>query len=131
MDVAPGYGVLPYSPPKPGSYKLPSLGAAADGQVLESTGQPATLHGLYAGRMVLLSFIYATCDDANGCPLATMVFHRIQSALEARPELKGRLRLITLSFNPAHDTPAVMVKYGEGFQSGGIDWHFLTTRSET
>ena len=130
MDVAPGYGVLPYSPPKPGSYKLPSLGAAADGQVLESTGQPATLHGLYAGRMVLLSFIYATCDDANGCPLATMVLHRIQSALEARPELKGRLRLITLSFNPAHDTPAVMTKYGEGFQSGGIDWHFLTTRSE-
>ena len=127
---APGYGALPYSPPKPGSYTLPSLGVAADGQVLESTGQPTTLHQLYAGRMVLLSFIYATCDDANGCPLATMVLHRIQSALEARPELKGRLRLITLSFNPAHDTPAVMTKYGEGFQSGGIDWHFLTTRSE-
>jgi cytochrome c peroxidase len=128
---APGYGALPYSPPKPGSYRLPSLGEAADGQVLESSGQPATLHQLYADRMVLLSFIYATCDDANGCPLATMVLHRIQSALTARPELKDRLRLITLSFNPDHDTPEVMAKYGQSFQSGGIDWHFLTTRSET
>ena len=128
---APGYGALPYSPPKPGSYTLPSMGEAADGQVLESSGQPVTLHQLYAGRMVLLSFIYATCDDANGCPLATMVLHRIQSALRGRPELEGRLRLITLSFNPTHDTPEVMAKYGESFQSGGIDWHFLTTRSET
>ena len=128
---APGYGALPYSPPKPGSYTLPSLGEAADGQVLESSGHPAKLHQLYAGRMVLLSFIYATCDDANGCPLATMVLHRIQSALKGRPELKDRLRLITLSFNPGHDTPEVMAKYGESFQSGGIDWHFLTTRSET
>lgn len=128
---APGYGALPYLPPKPGSYRLPSLGEAADGQVLESSGQPATLHQLYADRMVLLSFIYATCDDANGCPLATMVLHRIQSALTARPELKDRLRLITLSFNPDHDTPEVMAKYGQSFQSGGIDWHFLTTRSET
>ncbi len=129
--LAPGYGALSYPPPKPGSYTLPQLGPAADGQVLESSGQPATLHGLYAGRMVLLSFIYATCDDANGCPLATRVLHRIQSALKARPELKDRLRLITLSFNPEHDTPAVMAKYGEDFQSGGIDWRFLTTRSGT
>jgi cytochrome c peroxidase len=45
--------------------------------------------------------------------------------------LEGRLRLITLSFNPKHDTPEVMAKYGESFQSGGIDWHFLTTRLET
>jgi len=131
LDLAPGYGALPYAPPKPGTYALPSLGQAADGQVLESNCQPKTLHGLYAGRMVLLSFIYATCDDANGCPLATMVLHRIRSALKARPEFNDRLRLITLSFNPEHDTPEVMAQYGEGFQSGGVDWHFLTTRSET
>ena len=128
--LAPGHAALPYAPPKPGSYVLPVMGEAADGAVLESSGQAATLHGLYADRIVLLSFIYATCDDVNGCPLATMVLHRLQSALKDRPELKDRLRLITLSFNPEHDTPAVMAHYGAGFQDGGIDWRFLTTRSE-
>ena len=128
--LAPGHAALPYAPPKPGSYALPVLGEAADGAVLASSGQATTLHGLYAGRIVLLSFIYATCDDVNGCPLATMVLHRIQSALKDRPELKDRLRLITLSFNPEHDTPAVMAQYGAGFQAGGIDWRFLTTGSE-
>lgn len=128
--LAPAYQALPYPPPKPGSYTLPVLGQAADGAVLDSAGEATTLHGLYAGHIVLLSFIYATCDDVNGCPLATLVLHRLQSALKARPELKDRLRLITLSFNPEHDTPAVMEQYGAGFQSGGIDWRFLTTRSE-
>lgn len=128
--LAPGHAALSYALPTPGSYTLPSLGQAADGQVLESSGQPATLHDLYAGRIVLLSFIYATCDDVNGCPLATGVLHRVQSALRDRPELKDRLRLITLSFNPGHDTPAVMAQYGAGFQSSGIDWQFITTRSE-
>ncbi len=90
--LAPGHAALPYAPPKPGSYALPVLGEAADGAVLASSGQATTLHGLYAGRIVLLSFIYATCDDVNGCPLATMVLHRIQSALKDRPELKDRLR---------------------------------------
>ncbi len=127
--LAPGHAALPYAAPRPGSYALPVMGEAADGQVLESSGQSATLHGLYAGRVVLLSFIYATCDDVNGCPLATMVLHRLQSALKDRPELRDRLRLITLSFNPEHDTPKVMARYGAGFKAGGIDWRFLTTRS--
>ena len=127
--LAPGYSSLSFTAPKPGSYTLPVMGEAADGLVLASSGQATTLHELYAGRIVLLSFIYATCDDVNGCPLATMVLHRLQSTLKDRPELRERLRLITLSFNPEHDTPAVMAQYGARFQSGGIDWHFLTTRS--
>lgn len=128
--LAPAYHPLPYPPPKPGSYILPVLGQAADGQVLDAAGQATTLHALYRDRIVLLSFIYATCDDVNGCPLATSVLHRVQSALKARPELQDRLRLITLSFNPVHDTPAVMAEYGKDFQADGVDWHFLTSRSE-
>jgi cytochrome c peroxidase len=130
QSLAPAYHPLPYAPPKPGSYTLPVLGQAADGQVLDAAGRATTLHALYRDRIVLLSFIYATCDDVNGCPLATSVLHRVQSALKARPELRDRLRLITLSFNPVHDTPTVMAEFGKGFQADGVDWYFLTTRSE-
>jgi len=128
--LAPGYQSLPFGAPTPGSYQLPSMGLAADGAVLDTQGQPIRLHALYGDKITLLSFIYATCDDVNGCPLAAAVFHKIQNKLRSEPEVATQLRLITLSFNPEHDTPTIMSRYGQSFQGPGVDWRFLTTRSE-
>jgi cytochrome c peroxidase len=133
--LAPGYGDLRFTAPIPGTYKLPMLGQASDGNVLDSEGRATTLHRLmsdvnHPGKVVLLSFIYATCSDVNGCPLATAVFHKIKNRLEKEPELASHLRLITLSFNPEHDTPEQMKAYGATLQGKGVEWHFLTTRSE-
>jgi cytochrome c peroxidase len=116
--------------PEPGTYQLPVLGAAADGTVLDTEGKEAPLHGFMGDKVVLLSFIYATCNDVNGCPLATSVLHKIKNRLKKEPELAKQLRLLTLSFNPEHDTPAMMQQYGQSFQEPGVEWRFLTTRSE-
>ena len=116
--------------PEPGTYQLPVLGTAADGAVLDTEGNDARLHDLMGDKTVLLSFIYATCSDVNGCPLATSVLHKIKNRLKKEPELAKQLRLLTLSFNPEHDTPAMMKQYGQAFQESGVEWRFLTTRSE-
>lgn len=127
----PGYGALPYTAPAPGSYQLPSLGMAADGEVIDSGGKAWRLHQLMGDKIVLLSFIYSTCDDVNGCPLATTVLHKLDKRLQREPEVAAQLRLLTLSFNPAHDTPEKMRAFAEGFQGQNVDWRFLTTASET
>ena len=129
--LAPGYSALLFQPAAPGSYSLPVIGPAADGDVLTSENQTKHLHGLMGDKLVLLSFIYATCSDVNGCPLATQVLHKISRQLQKQPELADKLRLLTLSFNPQHDTPEMMRHYGEGFKTGGFDWQFLTCRDET
>ncbi len=126
---APGYGRLTFAAPQAGSYQLPDLGSAGNGSVVDVDGKDLHLHDLMSDKLVLLSFIYSTCNDANGCPLATAVFYRIKQRLESEPALSKQLRLVTLSFNPEHDTPEVMRDYGEGLM-GGLDWRFLTTRSE-
>jgi cytochrome c peroxidase len=128
--LAPGYGNLQFALPAPSTYQLPPLGEAADGKVLDSHGKAIKLHDLMGGKIVLLSFVYSTCSDVNGCPLATAVLHKIKRQLAKEADIAAKLRLITLSFNPEHDTPAMMAKYGEEFQAPGIEWHFLTTRSE-
>jgi cytochrome c peroxidase len=133
--LAPGYRELKFAAPVPGTYKLPVLGQASDGNVLDSQGHATTLHSLMGNaanpdKVVLLSFIYATCSDINGCPLATAVFHKIKNRLEKEPELANHIRLITLSFNPGYDTPARMKEYGATLQGNGLEWFFLTTRSE-
>lgn len=130
-SLAPGYGALPYEAPTPGSYELAKLGPAADGEILDSDGKTIRLHDLLGDKIVLLSFIYSTCDDVNGCPLATSVLHQLKKRLQKQPDIAAQLRLLTLSFNPAHDTPAVMQKFAAGFQEPGVDWRFLTTASET
>jgi len=119
-----------FATPQPGTYALPPLGAAADGQVLTDAGQTVRLHELFGPDVVVLSFIYTQCSDAEGCPFATAVLHAIGARLVEEPELLGRVRMISLSFDPARDTPAVMRRYGEGVRREGIDWRFLTTASE-
>lgn len=129
--LAPGYTALPFEPAKPGTYTLPIINPAANGEVLTSNNQPKHLHELMGDKLVLLSFIYAACSDVNGCPLATQVLHKISRQLQKQPELADKLRLLTLSFNPTQDTPEMMRHYGEGFKTGDFDWQFLTTRDET
>ena len=69
VPLAPGYSDLGYPAPEPGSYQLPPVTAAADGEVVDSDGNTLRLHELFGDRYVLLSFMYSSCGDVNGCPL--------------------------------------------------------------
>lgn len=127
--LAPGYSPLKYTAPAPGSYQLPPIQAAADGPYLDSHGQRGTLHGLYDGRVTILGFIYTHCDDVNGCPLASFVMGQIAKRLHADPRIAPKLRLVSFSFDPARDTPAVLERYAKPFRPPGVDWDFVTSPS--
>lgn len=127
--LAPGYQALKFEPPEPGSFSLSDLGPAADAPLVESTGSKIHLHALLRDKITVISFIYASCSEINGCPLATSVLQRTLTALKAFPELKEKVRLLTISFDPSHDTPKVMARYAQPFIKNGTDWHFLTAPS--
>ncbi len=128
--LAPGYGPLAFTAPRPGTYQLPILGEAADGKVLDIHGDEISLSQLMKDKVVVLSFIYSSCNDVNGCPLATSVLHRVKSRMDKEEAITKKVRLLTLSFNPEYDTPEVMNQYAKSFQEGNLDWLFLTTKSE-
>lgn len=128
--LAPGYSALEFDAPAPGSYALPPLGDAADGQVLDSSGKARSLHDYMGDKLVVLSFIYTRCSDVNGCPLATFVLKGVQDRILATPQLEGAVRLVSFSFDPSYDTPAVLSRYASHFRQPEFDWQFLTTRSE-
>jgi cytochrome oxidase Cu insertion factor (SCO1/SenC/PrrC family) len=121
-----------YDPPDPASYVLPVLQPAPDGLLLDAAGNRVQLHELVDGRIAILSFIYTRCTDPKACLQATGVLNRLQRLSREDPSLKDRLTLITLSFDPAFDTPEVMHRYGRVFQAeeGGVDWLFLTTANQ-
>ncbi len=128
--LAPGYSVLEFPAPEPGTYALPPLGEAADGTLLDSSGAAVSLHGLYDDKTIVLSFIYTSCPDMNGCPLATFVLGQVQQRLAKDIQAVSDVRLVTVSFDPANDSPDVMAEYGQHFGRGAVDWRFLTATSE-
>ena len=119
-----------FTPPTPGSYALLPIMRAPSGPVVDLEGRSRRLVEFTTGKITLLSFVYTRCSDAWGCPLAYRVFDAVGAAVERAPGLRSHVRLVTLSFDPRHDTPAVMRQYAGDQASRGIDWQFLTTRSE-
>jgi protein SCO1 len=123
---------LEYDPPAPGTYVLHRIMPAPDGRVLGLSGKVEPLSRYTHGAITLLGFIYTTCADPNGCPLAYRVFDALKEAIQATPRLQGKVRFVTLSFDPARDTPDVMRDYAgsRAVEKGaGLRWYFLTTRS--
>jgi cytochrome oxidase Cu insertion factor (SCO1/SenC/PrrC family) len=124
--------VMDFVPPAPGTYRLYDIMPAPDGAVLDLEGRRARLARFTTGKITVLSFIYTSCADARGCPLAYQAFHTMHDRLRDTPGLRDRVRLVTLSFDPARDTPAAMRRYAEGAiaeRAPGIEWTFLTTGS--
>lgn len=125
--MAPGWGELRFEAPAPGTYALPPIKLAADGAVVFPDGSKKNLHDLFSSnKLTILNFIYTSCDDVNGCPLATFVLHSVKQRLQKQPDLASRIQLITISFDPVNDTPEVMKAYGEEFQGGHLQWVFGT-----
>ena len=62
----------------------------------------------YGDKVNVLSFIFTTCQDVNGCPLATYVMQQVQAKLEHDPEISSSVRLLSFSFDPELDTPEVI-----------------------
>jgi cytochrome oxidase Cu insertion factor (SCO1/SenC/PrrC family) len=123
---------LEYEPPAAGTYALHRIMPAPEGRVLGLSGKTEPLSNYTRGAITLLGFIYTTCADPDGCPLAYRVFDALKETIEASPPLHGKVRFVTLSFDPARDTPGAMRDYAGSRavdKGSGLRWYFLTTRS--
>jgi protein SCO1 len=126
-DRLPGPGTMDFVPPPPGTYPLHAIMRAPDGSVLDRDGRRLPLSRFTSGKITLLGFIYTSCADPRGCPLTTQVFHTVRHRVSEDPALRARVRLVSLSFDPARDTPATMRRYAADVPANGVEWAFLTT----
>ncbi|MGQ0445858.1 MAG: SCO family protein [Beijerinckiaceae bacterium] len=118
-------------PPPPGSYTLDHIQRVPAGIVLEGTKFPRALSRYTTGAITLFAFFYSYCADPNGCPLAWAAFEKMREEIIARSELHGRVRLVFMSLDPAHDTPGMLSGFARRFEASAaiVPWHFLTTYS--
>ena len=80
----------------------------------------------WKGRPTLLTFIYTRCPLPNFCPLMDRNFVAIQKAGAADPKLAGKFRLVSVTFDPDFDTPAVLKAHAKKLGADENLWTFLT-----
>ena len=121
-----------YEAPQPGSYQLPAIKRAGDGEVLDLSGRALRLRELTEGRITVMSFIYTRCAAAKACPYATGVLMQLHRLSAEDAALATRMRLVSMSFDPVNDTPERMSAYARLAERRGsaAEWRFITTRSE-
>jgi len=98
---------------------LPMLGQAPEFSLIGTEGQPVRLADL-RGRVWMASFIFTHC--AGQCPKVTHDMAQLQTQLPAREDW----RLVSVTVDPEHDTPAVLAQYADMFGADRRHWLFLT-----
>jgi protein SCO1/2 len=80
------------------------------------------------GKVVLVSFIYTTCSGV--CPVTTQALTRVQKKLEAAKIWGKSVEFVSITLDPARDTPQVLESYAKLAGAGLPVWHFLTGTPE-
>lgn len=81
----------------------------------------------FSDKVVILHFIYASCPDI--CPLHTEKIAGVQASINDGP-MKDLVQFISITTDPANDTPDVLREYGEPHGLDPSNWVILTNRAD-
>ena len=107
----------------------PAMSELAPGQRVpdftftDQANRPISL-SQFSGKVVAVTFVYTSCPLPNYCFRLSNNFGRLQKRFAAQ---MGRdLVLLSITFDPVHDRPEVLAKYGATWHADPNSWHFLT-----
>ena len=110
-------------------YHVPEKGdAVPDFKLRNQDGRIIHLNQ-FRGKNLLITFIYTRCPLPNFCPLVTHNFAVVDKQVSADLGLKGKVHLLSVSFDPEHDTPERLRAYGAEYigsdaKSAFASWDF-------
>ena len=111
-----------YKPAK--SYNVPAPGQAVpDFKFTNQNGRTVSINQ-FRGKALLLTFIYTRCPLPDFCIRMSRNFADVQKQLAADPKLYRQTHLLSISFDPAYDTPQVLRSYGATYAGAGAFGHW-------
>jgi len=82
------------------------------------------------GKVVVLTFIYTRCPLPNFCPLMDRKFAELAGQIGAVPARAERVRLLSVSFDAEHDTPAVLTQHAKRMGAHPPLWTYAAATPE-
>ena len=101
--------------------RLAKIGPAPDFALTTTEGGRLALSNL-RGKVVAVTFIYATCTDT--CPLLTDKMAGMQKRLG--PDFGAKVRFVSITVDPERDTPPILAQYARNHGANPAGWAFLT-----
>jgi protein SCO1 len=98
--------------------------AVPDAEFVDQNGRKRAFSAFKGGPLAV-TFIYTKCPLPDFCPLMDRNFAVVQKVLKTEPALK-RAHLVSISFDPSTDTPAVLEKHAIELKADPARWTFLT-----
>ena len=92
--------------------------------LVDQNGRPRELSE-WRGAPLAITFTYTRCPIPEFCPRIDRQFSQIADAITADAALSGA-KLLTISFDPGHDTPAVMKAHAAKLGADERVWTFAT-----
>jgi protein SCO1/2 len=113
------------NPPASSGFELLKPGEAVpDAAFVDQNGQQRRFSD-FNGAPAVMTFIYTKCPLPTFCPLMDRHFATLQTSLKSDPSLNA-VRLVTVSFDPITDTPAVLKEHARRLNADLSRWTFLT-----
>ncbi|MEX0776696.1 MAG: SCO family protein [Phycisphaeraceae bacterium] len=106
-----------------GGGEIPVSFPVPDFQLTTSTEQPLSL-GDMQGKVWIASFVFTRCPAA--CPVMTSMYYRLQELLKKELPDTRDARLLSISIDPEHDTPAVLAERARIAHSDPAIWLWVT-----
>jgi protein SCO1/2 len=94
-----------------------------DFTLTDQYGKPISF-SQFSGKTVAISFLYTRCPFANYCFRLTNNFGRVGRRFADR--MDKDLVLLSVTFDPQTDSPAVLEKYASTWKENTKGWYFLT-----
>ena len=94
-----------------------------DFSFMDQTRRIVSLAG-FSGKVVAVTFVYTRCPLPDYCFRLSNNFGRLQNRFQNR--MGTDLVLLSITFDPAQDSPEVLAKYGQIWKADPRGWHLLT-----
>jgi protein SCO1/2 len=114
---------------RPGPQRLEPGEVVPDFAMTDQDGRALRLSDL-RGHVVALTFIYTRCPLPDFCPMMDRKFADLARSIEAFPERAKQIRLLSISFDPDHDTPEVLRKHAQIRGGAAPLWTFAVASHE-
>jgi protein SCO1/2 len=84
----------------------------------------------WQGQVLAVTFIYTRCPLPNFCPLMDRHFRAAQDRVRTDAALAGSVRLLSVTFDPRYDTPAVLREHAAKLHADPAIWSFVTGQAD-